>query len=169
MTRDQFDVQIGRLVVLRGWPEDIEEYWPALCDVPLQTFTDACDRALRTRTWFPVPVELRQDCDAVARRPTAVDDGPRFEDLSEATAVEIKNPFGGPSIFVRVDREWTDYCDSCRDTGFAHRTCPETHCGRKREHGSHEFVEPCPCRDWNPTIRRRKDAQARYADAQVKR
>jgi hypothetical protein len=179
MTRAHFDAQIGRLIVLKGWPDSVEEYFPALNDVPDQVFSRACDHALKTRTWFPVPAELRADCDVVRPRTQAANPAPSYRDLQTATTMEIANPFGGPAITVKVVRDWRHDCETCSDTGWASRFCGPTddakdgqqvgRCGLKHEHRSHEWVETCSCLDWNPTIRRRKEAAMSYSQPDIVR
>lgn len=163
MTREFMDTQLGRLVPLRGMPGDSESYWDALSDIPEDVFRAGVAHALRSRTWFPTPAELRADCDMARthHRPEPLE--PSVVDLSEARIVEIPNPFGGKPLRIRVTKEWRHDCETCRDTGWSSRQCPETHCGRRFEHGPHEFVEQCSCIEWNPTIRRRKEASVKYA------
>lgn len=175
MTREHFNIQLGRLIVLRGWPDDIEEWWRSLQHVDSEVFTAACSHALDTRSFFPAPAELRADCDAVKAlifRPEPVAGARAVEDLTDARTVEIKNPFGGPSIFVTVTRDWKHDCDTCSDTGWASHHCGErgprqsfAACGRKFDHAPHEYVDKCICLEWNPTIRRRKEAAMKYAQA----
>ena len=162
MTREFMDAQLGRLVVLRGMPGDSDAHWDALADIPDDVFRAGVAHALRSRTWFPVPAELRLDCD-VARTRTLDPIYPQVEDLPVAKFLEIANPFGGDPLKIRVTREWKHDCDSCSDTGWASQQCPETSCGRRFEHSQHEFVEQCSCIEWNPTIRRRKEAAIKYA------
>lgn len=166
VTPDHCDLQIDRLRVLRGMPSDTFEYFAALQDVPDERFTAAVSHALRTRAWFPTPAELRADVDAVA--PSYVP--PREESRIEAIAgggreVVIVNPLNpSQQIRVQVDRVWKFDCLDCEDSGWISRTCPEQPCGRKHvKPYPHEYVEPCACIGWNPSIRRRKEAGAKYA------
>lgn len=171
MTRDLFDAQMGRLIVLKGWPDSVEEYFPALTDIPDDVFTPAIDHALRTRMWFPTPAEVRADCDAVVRlKPVPALMAPQFEEIPGGRTVTFPNPFGGTGLTLRISREWRYDCDTCADTGWAERHCGNsgTHCGRRGEHGPHAFVEKCGCIDWNPTIRRHRDAGAKYSHAPEK-
>jgi hypothetical protein len=181
MTREFMDAQLGRLVILRGMPGDTDEYFPALEDVSEDIFAAACTHAMKTRAWFPIPAELRADCDAVRLRVRVVEaePSPSYRDLQEAQTREIKNPLkGGKSIWVKVVREWNHDCGTCSDTGWATRFCGPVdqavdnqqagHCGRRFEHGSHAWVERCSCIEWNPTIRRRKEAQTKYSQAPEK-
>jgi hypothetical protein len=169
MTRTHFDTQMGRLIVLKGWPDSIDEYFPALEDVPEVVITAAIAHALRTRMWFPTPAEVRADCDAVVRlKPAPTSMTPQFEDIPGGRTVTFPNPFGGAGLTLRISREWRYDCDTCGDTGWASRRCPDTQCGRRIEHGPHEFVERCACIDWNPTIRRHRDAGAKYSHAPEK-
>jgi hypothetical protein len=171
MTREFMDVQLGRLVSLRGMPGDTDEYFAALRDIPDDVFSAGIAHALKTRAWFPVPAEIRVDCDAVKAhvRPPAPEPAPSYHDLERALIVEIRNPFDPDKpLRLKVLREWRHDCDTCRDTGWASRQCPDTHCGRRFEHGPHEFVEHCACIEWNPTIRRRKEAMTKYSQAPEK-
>ena len=59
MTQEHFNIQVGRLIVLRGWPDDVAEWWNALRDIDGTVFEAACSHALKTRTFFPMPAELR--------------------------------------------------------------------------------------------------------------
>ena len=178
MIREHFDAQMGRLIVLKGWPDEVEEYFPALVDIPGELFTEAVTHALRTRAWFPTPAELRADCDAVHRGNPVEAAAPVVVELLEGgRVVEIPNPLGGPPLKVRITRDWKHDCETCRDTGWAARWCgegedrhgaPKVHCGRRLEHSSHEWVERCACLDWNPTIRRHREAGAKYSHAPEK-
>jgi hypothetical protein len=181
VNRETFDAQMGRLIVLKGWPDSVEEYFPALVDIPDDLMPDAVTHALRTRTWFPAPAEVRADCDAIRRsRPVSSLPQPKVHELAGGgREVLIANPFGGEPLRLLVTRDWTHDCEECSDTGWASRWCGEgrsgqpdvksRHCGRTHlEHGAHEFVEKCACIDWNPTIKRRKEAQAKYSSAPEK-
>lgn len=166
MTRQHFDLHVNRLAVLRNIPDAIDEWWIACQSVDPAVFEAACAHALKSRTFFPVPAELLADCDAVKALAKPIrPEAPQYteRDLEHAPTVEIKNPFGGASIFVKLVRDWHHDCDVCMDTGWAFRECPESHCGRRKEHGAHAFVERCQCIEWNPTIRRRKEAGLKYA------
>lgn len=171
VTREFFDAQMGRLIVLKGWPDSVDEYFAVLTDIPEDVFTAAITQALRTRMWFPTPAEVRADCDAVVRlRPVPTPQAPQFEDIPGGRTVTFPNPFGGPSLTLRITREWKYDCGDCGDTGWASRRCGEghTHCGRRQEHGPHEFVEKCACIHWNPTIRRHREAGAKFSHAPEK-
>jgi hypothetical protein len=170
MTRDHCESQIARLSVLRGLPEDVTEYFGALSDIPELVFVEAVGHALRTRAWFPTPAELRADCDVAAAKFQVLEpDEPHIEAaVGGGRTVTIQNPFGGHPITVHVAREWRFDCDDCTDTGWRSRQCPAEPCGRRGEHDPHEWVDPCACRDWNPTIRRRKQAGAKYSQPSEK-
>lgn len=166
MTREVMDLQLGRLVMLRGMPGDTDDYFAALQDVDDVVFAAACDHALKTRTWFPVPAELRADCDAVrhAVRRLESDDEPQYRELHKPVVFEWASPTD-PMLKLRIPitRDWRHNCETCRDSGMASRQCSESHCGRRFQHPDHGYVEPCACVEWNPTIRRRKEAAMRYA------
>lgn len=173
MTRDEFNLGIARISFLRGAPDDAEGHFAALEDLPVDVFERACQHALKTRAWFPLPAELRADADASRPAVAYVPEPERFVPASGARH-EIKNPFGGKSIIVTVEREWRDDCERCRDLGKRSWWCgvpsnryldmPSMHCGRRGDHEAHEWVDTCDCVNWNPTIKRRKAAQqASYA------
>lgn len=172
VTRETMDVQLGRLVVLKGMPGETDDYFAALSDIPEDVFTAAIGHAIKTRTWFPVPAEIRADCDAVRSR-AAMDPIPHMvAGIGPGQWVEIHNPLGGPSLRLFVTREWKHDCDTCRDTGWASHWCAEraerqqySACGRQIEHRQHEYVDKCACIEWNPTIRRRREAAMKYSQA----
>jgi hypothetical protein len=178
MTRGEFDEQLGRLVVLKGMPGDSDPYWDALRDIPLDVFRLAIDHAIRTRAWFPVPAELRLDADTArpSRRSIAEHPTSYKVPLQGAVAVQIANPFGGAPINVQVTDDLRRHCETCEDTGWAKWWCGKVderprwpwmirrHCGRRNEHGTHDWTEPCVCAQTNPIILRRKEmAAARFS------
>jgi hypothetical protein len=165
MTPEHCQVQIDRLRVLKGQPADTFEYFGALEDLPDDRFTAAVSHALKTRMWFPTPAELRADCDAVHVATPMPREESRIEALvGGGREVVIVNPLNpSQQIRVKVHRVWKFDCDDCEDSGWRSRQCPAEPCGRRHDHAPHEWVERCACIDWNPTIRRRKDAMAKYA------
>lgn len=179
MTRADFDPQIGRMIILRGWPDDADEHFKALSDIPIHVFTRAVDHALRTRTWFPTPSELRVDADSVTSA-VPLPPAPQYVRSETAEPRTIRNPKTGVDHVVYVDREWHYDCDACSDLGqetfFCGTPTERPHpwvqfrtCDRRNEHASHEWVTACGCVETNPTIKRRRDAQrVRYAEKSVK-
>lgn len=166
MTRAHFDVQLGRLIVLRNWPDDVSEWWNACRMVDPDVFEAACSHALKSRTFFPVPAELLADCDAVRAfvRPVTPEPMPSYRDLETAEECEIRNPFDGTTITVKVVRHWPHECDGCGDTGWEIRHCQgAVTCGRRNPHSSHSYAQVCGCVEWNTVIKRRKEAQMKYA------
>jgi hypothetical protein len=157
------------LTGLRFAPADMTTHWEALQDLPADVLTAAVTHAQKTRSEFPTPHELRQDADTVAHRVRASEPEPD-RSVALPAPVEIPMPAGVPPL--RIEREWRDDCPVCRDTGMRSFWCgdgrrqpwllPER-CERPKAHSSHEWVRRCECYDTNPTIRRRNDAQARYA------
>lgn len=169
MTRADLDQQLGRLVVLKGMPGDTDEYFSALADVPIELLAEAVSHAVKTRAWFPVPAELRMDCDAVAAHRTIAPVYPQEVALPQPRVMVLTNPLNPDlSLKIAITREWRHDCDACSDTGWASIDCTGHSCGRRFAHGPHAFVEPCSCRDWNPTIRRHREASAKYAHAPEK-
>jgi hypothetical protein len=158
VTAGHCEAQLRRLAILRGVPAEVFEYFGALLDLPDERFTRAVDHALKTRTWFPTPSELRLDCDATAAAPSSLPE-PRAVDLvGGGREVVVQNPFGGEHLKLHITREWKFDCDDCLDSGWRSRRCPEMACGKRYDHSAHEWVEPCQCRAWNPTLRRRREA-----------
>lgn len=176
MTPAHCDQELKRLKVLRGLPEDVCEYFIALQDVPDPLFTEAVSHALKTRTWFPTPVELRVDADAVAAAVPVPVAEPQYVRPPSAEPRTVRNPFTGVEHVVYVDREWKYDCEQCNDLGMETFWCgtPSERrqpwiefrtCDRRNEHAVHEWAAPCGCREWNPTLRRRREAGAKYAQA----
>jgi hypothetical protein len=166
---------------LRGMPDEmgLGGYFAALSDIPDDIMRRAIGHALRTRSFFPTPAEIRLDCDAVSQRERAQASTAEtyyFEREAERPGytAEIRNPFGGPHVTVKVVDGWRDECDECRDTGQAMAWCgaepsirapwlPVQRCSRRAPHYEHEWAYACPCVPTNRTIQRKKDAMQRYA------
>lgn len=167
MSPEHCEQQLHRLDALRGRPSDTFEYFGALADIPELVFTEAVEHALRTRTWFPTPAELRIDSDTASSRfRSAAIAEPQVEELvGGGREVTIKNPFGGKDLVLKVGRFWKNDCNACADTGWFSRQCPSEPCGRRHDHAPHEWVTRCTCYDSNPTIERRRQAQAKYSEA----
>lgn len=167
MSPEHCRAQLSRLSVLRGLPDDIAEYIAVLVEIPELIFTEAVSHALKTRTWFPTPAELRADADVAAaafRSAASVPEvQPRFEEVGDGRVLQIPNPFGGAPLTIPITRVWRFDCRECTDTGWRSHQCPDVHCGRRFEHAPHEWVDPCPCRETNPTLRRHREAQAKYS------
>lgn len=172
MTRLWFDEQMARLAGLRFVPSDMTTHWEALRDLPQGVLEQAVGRAGRTRVEFPTPIELRQDADQITRRPTS------FEDRDQATehpARELVCEALGMTLRLNITRDWRYDCDTCSDSGWEMFWCGPAGvhtkqrlqartCDHRGEHAPHEWTAPCPCRETNPTIRRRRDRDAKYAD-----
>src|SRR5688572_12829409 len=107
MTREFMDVQLGRLVILRGMPGDTDGYFSALSDLPDDVFASGIDQALKTRTWFPVPAELRVDCDVVRSRTRPPENEPQYRELKTPRVFEWQSTFD-PSVKLRIPitRDW---------------------------------------------------------------
>jgi hypothetical protein len=172
VTQEWLDKRLVALMVLRRPPDDTSGYLEVLQDVPQDYVEGAIRHALKSRSWYPTPAELLSDCDVVAARDRKlpVPEWPTPEQLAEAEIAEIRSPYG--VLRVRVVREWHDECTRCGDTGWAEFWCgegqntmrhQEGHCGRRRPHSGHSWVEPCFCRPTNRTYQRRIGALASYA------
>jgi hypothetical protein len=186
MTVQAFEDQMQRLAGLRFPPADLTTHWEALRDMPVEALAAAVSHAQKTRVDFPTPVELRRDADTVrVRVPIPEDD--RFVPLETPVAFSVPTLADGTKLkALVVDREWKYYCDACHDTGresvwcgggkyqpwLPDVQCESSACRRIRvghpEYG-HELVRPCSCAEYNPEIKRRKEAQGvRYAQDQDK-
>ena len=173
MTSAVFASQMERLRPLRFGPSDFGSHWEALRDIPDELFTAAVSHALRTRAEFPAPAELRADTDVVARRNgnrQAVHPTSRAVPIEGGIPVEIKSPFGGPSITLHVTETIRHDCDDCDDTGKVLFWCGDDasarwpwmyrrRCERRNPHGDHDWAAECPCVPTNATIQLRKAAQ----------
>lgn len=171
MMFDFFEDQMNRLKPL-GVPsgdDALDGYFDALRDIPPNVFDAAVSHALKTRTWYPKPAELRMDADHVAPmlRPQSASD---VQEIPLAEPFTITVPQAG--TVVSITREWKYYCDRCSDTGWAAWSCGEVKqkpwhelaaCGRPNEHGSHEWVKHCACWASNPALVRKRENQLKYA------
>ena len=147
MTRAEFDGQMRRLAGLRFMPADLATHYEGLRDLPVTALMSAVSRAIRTRSEFPTPHELRMDADV------------------EARAV--------PVAAEPADTLLAHACDVCRDSGWASLWCGQRPsyawlaihaCGRQGGHGEHEWVRHCHCRSTNRVLARRRAAAAvKYA------
>lgn len=170
MSADFFDGQMARLAVLRFAPAEIDGHREALADLPTDVLEAAVSHALRTRTHFPVPAELRADADCVAVRPSMTPDLGRENILQQPFTITI------PQIgtVVSVTKEWQYCCEDCSDCGWMTWWCGSpapkpwmqtSRCERYWEHPGHEFVKHCACYMTNPSLVRKRDAQRRYSEA----
>lgn len=177
MTRERFDHEMTRMIGLRFPPADLQTHWEGLRDLPEDVLTRAITRAIKTRTEFPTPVELRTDADALGP-PTLPQEPDRGVDLPEPVVIGTL-PTGAP---VRATRHWTYYCDVCNDLGIRSFWCGDepsprypwmlvSKCGtancRKVQYG-HEWVQACPCAETNPAVIRRKEQNRQYAEKRMK-
>jgi hypothetical protein len=182
--------QLKRLSVLRYPPDDIGEWIDALVDLPDDVLAAAVSHALKTRVIFPMPAELRADADAAAFHltptPAPVSDRDRERALPAPFVVTVPVE-GREPLRLPIAYEWRYDCLTCNDTGWAEFWCagrgeqaaeliaareaaaceepkpflPRRACQRVRDHLSHAWAMPCPCRDTNPTLRRRAEAAGR--------
>lgn len=168
---------MDRLTGLRFAPADMTTHWEALNQLPDAVLEAAVTRAGRTRVEFPTPIELRQDADQSVTMPTAIDPDPsRGIELAEPKSIHVSNAVNDLAFTLPVTREWKYYCETCSDSGWQSMFCGAVNdplkkpwwehrsCGRRGEHGSHEWVMDCPCREWNPAIKRRKERDGKYAE-----
>lgn len=167
--------QLKRLLVLPFPPADIAEHERALADIPEAVMTAAVDYALKSRTRYPVPSELRADADKVA--PLAALDVPlpvQTRELAEPVTVDVRAPGLPEGLQLHITQEFNYCCDHCSDTGWASFWCgdkkenrhpwmPFGHCGRQGVHGNHEYVQRCMCYGSNPVLIRRREANRKYA------
>jgi hypothetical protein len=176
VTRDEFDVAMLKLQVLRSSPADMEPYWEVFQHGDVEGFLRGVEQARKTRTFFPVPAELMADCDTA--RPVRTWEPPRTRPTALETFTHyIPNPLpeGGKGITITVDRNWKYNCEDCGDSGWLPMWCGgpapkpwqfSASCGRRNEHTAHDWVQPCACWSSNPDVVARRE---RLADAAAKR
>lgn len=166
--RPAFAAQMKRLLGLKFAPSNLTTHWEALSDIPDDLLAEAVTRAAKDCIDFPAPKELRSFADQVRARASAVA-------VEEDRGVELIAPVVLGTLptgtVIKAKREWRYYCEDCSDSGWRSIWCGEQtartapwmesgHCGRRGEHGSHEFVAACPCASSNPDIVRRKERMA---------
>jgi hypothetical protein len=130
----------------------------------------AVSRAQKTREDFPTPIELRLDADAVAHRVQSAEDDERHAEPLPEPVVLGMLPDG---TAVKATRFWRYYDERCSDSGWASWWCGDRSlakewqlsqtCGRRGEHGAHEWVGRCACAESNPSLIRKRENQTKYA------
>jgi hypothetical protein len=160
-----FLLQMRRLIGLKFAPPEMTTHWEALKNMPEPLLAEAVTRAQRECTNFPAPWMLRSFGEqARARVLNLPPDEDRTKLLPEPVTLG-RLPNGMPVVATRT---WSYYCDACSDSGWRSLWCGATgaqpwhtkeSCLRLQEHGTHEWVKPCPCADGNPAIIRRKEKQ----------
>jgi hypothetical protein len=177
MTRVDFDGHMLRLIGLRFAPADMDTHWEGLRDVPSSVLELAVARACRTRSEFPSPAELREDCDAVAHQVrTTVIDEDRGTDLPEPVTLGTL-PTGKA---ITAERVWRYYHEACSDSGMESLWCGEPGpsrkpwqelqaCERTKPHDPHEWVRRCTCYDSNPHLIRKRERERQFSDAKAKK
>lgn len=175
MMRPAFAAQMKRLLGLKFAPADLTTHWEALQDIPDAILAEAVTIAAKDCIDFPAPKQIREFADRVRARAAAVS-------VEEDRGVELPEPveLGTLETGLRIvaKREWRYYCGDCSDSGWRSVWCGDRdrrdeqgtilqvyanpwqesgHCGRRGEHGPHEFVVVCPCASHNPDIIRRKE------------
>ena len=165
-----FRDQMRRLLGLKFGPADMTTHWEALQDVPIDVLAEAVSRAQKTRSEFPSPAELRQDCDAVAHLVRHVEDEDRGEDLPAPVGLGTL-PDGTPIVARRL---WRFYHEDCTDSGMESCWCGERGpytppwltsmaCERRKEHLPHEWVRKCTCWESNPALIASRERMQKYA------
>ena len=158
-----FTAQMARMADLRnapskfyadGTPESDPEiclrmWWEGLSDMAPAVLEDAVGHAVKTRTFFPRPAELREDADVAAPRPVWREI--EAEPLPEPVLLG-KLPTGAPVV---ARSRYESQCPDCNDTGWA--------ATEDRHH-----VRRCSCWATNPVLVRKREAQRRYAEARVR-
>jgi hypothetical protein len=161
-----FTDRLKRLMGLKFAPVDLTTHWEALRDLADEELDAAIVRAQRECEDFPSPKMLRAFVDDYRRDlPVPEEDWSR---AIESDPTTFTLPDGTTKIHIR--RTWKYFCDVCSDTGMRSFWCgaspskrypwlPLGPCGRRKEHGEHDFAEACPCAETNPDVMRKK-AQA---------
>ncbi len=166
--------QLARLGSLRFQPADLSGHVEALEDVAPLDLEAAVGYALRSRSVFPTPAELRADADLVCARRMTAEAPDRTVDLAEPVVLgELPN-----GSEVRIMREWRYFCDACDDSGWIswwcglhppHPLLVRAGCGRRRQHLPHEWAAHCQCYESNPELLRKRALVKKYAADQAKR
>lgn len=181
MRHEFFNEQMDRLRGLRFVPASFDTHWEGLRDMPERVLDAAVGRAIRTRSDFPTPAELRVDADAVKHLVVAQEREPdRGTDLPEPKHFLLVNDASEVAKTITAHRIWRYYCEVCGDSGdrsfwcgaskrqpwVVDATCESDTC-RKIRHGhteyGHEWVRRCECWASNPAVQRRIESQAKYA------
>jgi hypothetical protein len=171
VTRPEFEALLKRLAGLRYLPSDLDTHWLGLQEVPFVVLEAAVRRAAATRSQFPTPAELREDCDAVRSLVPALE-----APVAPVIALEVPLTLELPHRLtpLTVTHVHTYHCELCSDTGWLPRWCDpcpgrrpwehEGRCTRSHEtgdgHGS--YVEVCRCRATNPVLQAARAGQSRY-------
>ena len=135
ITAEDFARIFTRLASQLRWldyrPEDVQSFFEALRDLPLEITHESAKRIANQpgRKFFPTTGEWRDsalDYEAELRRADLVG-----------------------------ERVWKIECEDCEDTGWIHGYCPgDTTCDRTKTHLPHQFVRVCGCRPSNRTFQR---------------
>jgi hypothetical protein len=171
VTRPEFEAILQQLSGLRFLPSDLDTHWLGLSGVPADVLEAAVRRAAETRSQFPSPAELREDCDAVR---TSMPAAPAPQ--SAQTPLERPLTILVPQLkrALTVTHLHVYHCEMCSDTGWISRWCDPAPGRREWEHvgrcqRSHEngeghgaYVEPCRCRSANPVLQHERSKRARY-------
>ena len=178
----EFRAQMTRLMGLKFAPSELVTHWEALRDVSADVLDAAVTKAQKTRSEFPSPVELRQDCDAVAHLVRPIVDEDRGVELAEPFTVTI--PQAEKSF--PITREWKYYHEACSDSGTESLWCGSVTredgkpnllvkpwhllqaCERAGDHQPHEWVRRCRCWESNPALIAKRDRQQRYAETKTR-
>ena len=144
----RFKQAFNRLAVATRLPADQVDaamqkiYFDGLERFPIEAIESAAAELAVNAQWFP---KLAEWCDVAERARNA------------RALTAGSQDHGG--------RVWHAECATCDDTGWESVTCDGKHkqCGRERDHGDHEYVVPCVCRDTNRTYQRRRAEQRERA------
>jgi hypothetical protein len=161
-----FKQQMRRLLGLRFAPATMDTHWEALREMGEPLLAAAIDVGQREWDEFPSPHMLKMAADRVRGRVIPIAEAP---DRGVDLAVPV--PLGTLSTgrVIRALREWRFYCEDCGDLGWLSVWCGQDDgpkpkpwygdgpCQRRREHGGHEYVIPCPCASSNPDVQRRRE------------
>jgi hypothetical protein len=151
-----------RLMGLKFAPASLDTHWEALHDLTPLELSEAIEQAQRECDEFPSPKMLRMFVDQFRSRIEIPE-----EDWSRATPIEPREIRFPDGRVIRITHEWKYYCEDCNDTGQRVNWCgvrpstrrpwlPVMQCGRRAEHGEHEWDDRCPCADTNPDVLRKK-------------
>lgn len=171
MSRPAFEAILQQLSGLRFLPADLETHWIGLRGVPADVLEAAVRRAAETRSQFPSPAELREDCDAVR---TSLPAAPAPQSAQTPLARPLTIPVPQLNRSLTVTHLHVYQCERCNDSGWVSRWCDPSpgrrdweapgRCARSHENGAGHgaYVEACPCSSTNPVLQHERATRARY-------
>lgn len=158
LTRERFQVLMDKLNGLKFRPVTLDTHWLGLQGFEPDDVEAAVDRAAVECVDFPPPKMLRA---FISDRRDQQQRVAALERMDRETPVTPRTIAGTP---IKVEREWTYYCQKCSDSGWLGHWCggdamgpPKPwliprQCERRNDHAAHEWVALCACVESNPDV-----------------